>query len=735
MILLPVGSVPSHAVPLTTNKVAHVIHFGKVMHDMRILCRNITLIVIIILLPAYSIINIFYKTYADSYIWAVALSYVSGRVPAILFFLLLTMYATFIYLVFPKSMSQSISKQQHQQSNTEMESSSLGVPAIEDTSEDDMPPSKDDLDGSSSKVRFATMSKDSFKSLTDSSSKLVFQHIPPQSDTDRRIRKEFLLRRFLAGILNAMIVLTVNILYVYISSLHVEKTLLGALALLVSLYKILWSNIVLVEYIRKFVTKPIKQAEKEIYRYEEEERAISSGQRDSRSADSSKLASRLFLKSLHGQALSYLFQLSVFNNVIAPFLAAALASPNCFFFILFSPAKVSVSYDIFQCIEFATNTFRNYCEAFGYVSHATSYSPPFIYSFQCSSSLLASFADVFMYRYIMVGIVVPTTLFFLKVIQEQSYLRFIKSGQQSNSLWLQCFHLSTYCLPMLLRSLSTATLLEAKRWKQTQVVDADVRFNGESVNVLHDADSKMEGAENQGNLTPATVSGVSGIDQELDTMQMKTDPGLVLYNFSQRNETKYNHLFHRERVLVGLVGDAAVLMTFGTIFPPMAVVICITIGINSVVTQLMIGRFISLSFCEEQSYLRPLVTFINNECKDIGRLLAVVLPTISFLASSFWAFALFDCLGDQVGLIKASWIVVVVATTPAWGYLTLVTLKGCGLVNINSFKEKVEARSNASFSLWDNRDTMSRISFQIKKNTINSIHSAGSEGVELQKFR
>ncbi len=192
-----------------------------------------------------------------------------------------------------------------------------------------------------------------------------------------------------------------------------------------------------------------------------------------------------------------------------------------------------------------------------------------------------------------------------------------------------------------------------------------------------------------------------------EELMFEEDPGLVLYKFSKRNETKYNHLFHRERVLVGLVGDAAVLMTFGTIFPPMAVVICITIGINSVIIQLMIGRFVSLSYYDTQRYLRPLVSFINNECKDIGKLLAVVLPTISILASSFWAFALFDCLGDKVGIHRALWIVIVVASMPSWGYFVLLGLKN--VIDIERVRDTMTVWSNSMFSVWDNRDTLSRV--------------------------
>lgn len=257
---------------------------------------------------------------------------------------------------------------------------------------------------------------------------------------------------------------------------------------------------------------------------------------------------------------------------------------------------------------------------------------------------------------------------------------------------------------MLLRPLSHSALEEAKVIKQQQKQQQNSQQRNVS-NILH-------------NTTPSSVSSnivmigdeedvmtsmkVQHMDHDNDDkieretkrlreeqLQFEEDPGLVLYKFSKRNETKYNHLFHRERVLVGLVGDAAVLMTFGTIFPPMAVVICITIGINSVIMQVMIGRFVSLSYYHNntQEYLRPLVSFINNECKDIGKLLSVVLPTISILASSFWAFALFDCLGDKVGIHRALWIVIVVGSMPSWGYFVLLGLKN--VIDIERVRDKI----------------------------------------------
>ncbi len=292
--------------------------------------------------------------------------------------------------------------------------------------------------------------------------------------------------------------------------------------------------------------------------------------------------------------------------------------------------------------------------------------------------------------------------------------------------------------------LSHSALEEAKFIKQQQKQQQNSQQRNVN-NILHNTTPTCSDSSNTVMIGDEedvmTSMKVQHIDHDNDKMERETkrlreeqlqfeeDPGLVLYKFSKRNETKYNHLFHRERVLVGLVGDAAVLMTFGTIFPPMAVVICITIGINSVIIQLMIGRFVSLSYYDTQRYLRPLVSFINNECKDIGKLLSVVLPTISILASSFWAFALFDCLGDKVGIHRALWIVIGVGSMPSWGYFVLLGLKN--VIDIERVRDKIMTvclSSNSSmFSvLFNNNNDNDRDILMMNRMIVSSSDSSSS---------
>jgi Leucine-rich repeat (LRR) protein len=668
--------------------IRNIIGYGKVMHDLRAVCRIITVLVIFIFLPVYISLNHSFSTYAEQYVWVVAFAYISGRVPAVAMFLLLLLYVTVIFVLFPRSLCDT----NHSSAN--------------DANDKQDASSTDATTGSTWwSWRSRLESNDSLLSFTNSS-KRFFQPVAPVTQKDGRIAREFWIRRIIVTILNCSVVLCVNIAYVYSTVVNVNKNWVNLLAFLLSLYKLTWSNIVLVEYIRKFCISPIRNAEREL-----ESGLFSS--------NPNQQPTRLFLKSLHKQSISYLFRLSVFNNVIAPFMAAALVSPYCFYYILATPPNESVSYQIFQCLSITAGVLRNSCSSFGYVSHSTSYDPPFDYSYQCSSALLQSFADVFMIRYIMVGVFVPVALIVLKSLQEFSFVSFVKTPQKT---WkLKMFLMFTHSLPMLLRPLSTQGVVDGSMIDvnadldleliQMPPLERDSQRLTVTTNAIHGQRSILDLINET--ITDDSLNDIDFQDELVEMTKLSTElttnkrrsslqlaKGLVLFEFSKRRVSKYNHLFHKERVLVALVGDVAVLMTFGTIFPPIALVICLTIIVNSVVTQLMIGRFVTIAFSKEQNYLQPIVKFIDSECKDIGKLLAGALPTMSVLASSFWAFALFDCLGDNVGLYRALWIAIVVTLMPLWLYGLFLLLKSVGIFNREDIQMKFEKLINGAFRTY-----------------------------------
>ena len=114
-------------------------------------------------------------------------------------------------------------------------------------------------------------------------------------------------------------------------------------------FKAVWTNVVIVEVIRLFEVHYVKSG-----------------------SDSG------------GQRLSFLSFTSILNNIVIPCMSLSLASPDCFYNLLYSRGDVSSSYNIGLSI------------GFGYISEAimfeskVMFTPPYTYSYQCSSAILTS---------------------------------------------------------------------------------------------------------------------------------------------------------------------------------------------------------------------------------------------------------------------------------------------------------------------------------------------------------
>jgi hypothetical protein len=119
--------------------------------------------------------------------------------------------------------------------------------------------------------------------------------------------------------------------------------------------------------------------------------------------------------------------------------------------------------------------------------------------------------------------------------------------------------------------------------------------------------------------------------------------------------------------VVLLTGDVAILLTFGMIFPPLAAVICFSIVVNTLYTQMILGRFIYLAErVKPSSSMSPYLAIVRKECNTVGSLLAMSLPPITVLATMFWSFVVFEMLAGVWGSSKRTlWVL---------GFLPVVVL-------------------------------------------------------------
>jgi Leucine-rich repeat (LRR) protein len=120
--------------------------------------------------------------------------------------------------------------------------------------------------------------------------------------------------------------------------------------------------------------------------------------------------------------------------------------------------------------------------------------------------------------------------------------------------------------------------------------------------------------------------------------------------------------------IVSLTTYLGILLTFGVVFPPLAVAMCVTMLSVAWQTKLEVGRFL---FSARAAGAAVLLSAIENNCRgaiSVARLRNNLYIIVSG-SSVFYALFLFDTLGDAVGLKGALWTLIVPPLIPVCLYV------------------------------------------------------------------
>ena len=172
-------------------------------------------------------------------------------------------------------------------------------------------------------------------------------------------------------LINFIIVCGVNIAYVYVV-LYQSNQIIIFCQILLSIFKIFWNNIILPKMVLWIINNlSIINTTNIIFQR------------------------RLFVLQ---------FVVSLFNNIVIPCLIVAIISPNCFYHVFQQEPDISSSFSYQYCI--IIDQYDN-CIKYDTVISTTSYSPPFAYSYQCSSDFVTYYASVFILMCLMSTFLVP----------------------------------------------------------------------------------------------------------------------------------------------------------------------------------------------------------------------------------------------------------------------------------------------------------------------------------------
>jgi len=101
--------------------------------------------------------------------------------------------------------------------------------------------------------------------------------------------------------------------------------------------------------------------------------------------------------------------LLLFNNIAAPALATAFTDDKCYEQLIAPTCEIDAFYELPVCNIYALDVATQLRECFEYIqlSIETPFDAPFIYNYQCSSSIIVNYVPVFLFVYAFLGLMFP----------------------------------------------------------------------------------------------------------------------------------------------------------------------------------------------------------------------------------------------------------------------------------------------------------------------------------------
>jgi Leucine-rich repeat (LRR) protein len=296
--------------------------------------------------------------------------------------------------------------------------------------------------------------------------------------------------------------------------------------------------------------------------------------------------------------------LALFNNIAIPCMVVAVLSPSCFYSVFDPPGKVTSNFVVQGCY---VGTAGVYCSFKSAVHLTASFSPPFKYDYQCSSSFVTYYAPAFVYLGLAAAFAAP-----LAKIAGMHLLHRASPGTRWYSV--------------LVHSLPTLLLPPC-----------------EPVKIIDESSTQSMDA----------TSPLSSVSQSLVSLWRR-----------------YCYVFDANNFIVTLITYLGILLTFGVVFPLLAVVMCVAILSVTWQTKLEVGRYMHRA---KEKRATHLIGTIENECKNAVsfKKLRRGLYIIICFCCGFYALFLYDMLGNAVGQHSAVWVLWVMLFFPVGVYAAI----------------------------------------------------------------
>jgi hypothetical protein len=649
--------------------------------DLQRLVVALTAILLVVFMPCYITLSLLFSQLTEQYTYLLGCMYLTGATPAIVIFVL----ATILFVALKLNLYRYFS------------SSTLSSSAIATVSTTESP---DQLNQSMGLITRRTEVN-------------AWNWWIPASWSDLRVLSSLLfawmtcwfLPVFCLGFASCLFTLIVNMGFVYAKSLHYSSHLISpTISFAVSVFKVVWNSQITLHYLPVTLhwLKGLTMHHMDIAL----DRCMQLNSNRMKFHDW-KLSDDWFNRRI----LSILLFISVFSTVFAPYISSFFVNPNCFYYTVSTIPSVLATYSYERCLKYGeTVNMGPSCIQFETEHKGTEYVPPFVYSYQCSSSLLDAFISVYIYRYIISGLIIPVAKAILTKIYRHVWMKCECQTKPSSSNWALGPFIDKrilYVLRLLLPQTSKIVVeYDCATSYNERGIDSNVKVaieliplsslppfreaTVESVSVVDDVQSSQFVA---GNPLHSTADNLftKEVAKPLPLSQVSSAVAVVLDSRDRSKEC--SRLFSRETYILQLVGDFAVLLTFGLAFPPLAIVVGLSMFVHNAQLRWTLKSLLTRSIdasaralpesCtdtqrrdartpEDVSRAELLIafpTFCANECNYAMKYAHMVSPYLCALMMFFLSFSLFDTMADGDEDFAGIAILAVTVSTPLLAHL------------------------------------------------------------------
>lgn len=333
----------------------------------------VTSIIVIVCTPLYCLLKLVwgnkFSTHEHQYGWLVSCAFLAGLPPSIclllIFLFLCCILAFSLVLLYPASVTDVSHFVRLSMLSFPRDSGHINMTIKSPVSTRE--PLRTDLNSPAS-----SLSQHSYMSILRGRCTLASENAISKKRLFTRVGIIQFLVFFLIFLLNVLITLSVNVLYVYGFDTSTHYYVRVSMKVVLATFQITWNMIVVPKTIEYFAKK------------------VNNSSRT--------------VKWLITLCLS-------FNYIIAPAIAGILSSSTCFAdYFKDQPSVVSFyEYDVCRAYSLDVTTNTRYCNEMTTASFSTSFIPPFMYYYQCSSTLITSYVPILMLEHAIL-VVLPISI-------------------------------------------------------------------------------------------------------------------------------------------------------------------------------------------------------------------------------------------------------------------------------------------------------------------------------------